>query len=380
VITPDEIKQRAERQYLPTLQDWLRGEAFSTLIFPVGKLSFEYAKLRAEVQLLQASARESIGYGYQVEFQLQQKRSLGMQTLPTRVVIGTLEDLLALVGKTQEFAYFQQDVSLIRLQIPFLEAWLVHNPRKVLAQHGSWPELLAVCHYFLEYPQPQLYMRELPISVHTKFIEQHSGILRELLEALLPAELIHQNATSFQQRFHLREDEPLLRIRFLDDQFQKRYSCPLDDLSLPISQAARLNFADQRCLITENKLTFLTLPALPDTIALLGGGFQVGMLGLVPWLSQTRIHYWGDLDAQGFQILSQLRSLFPHTQSLMMDEATLNSFASFCVTGTPCPVQKLPYLTDEEQSLFAKLAAGTIRLEQERISQVYVLQQIEQCL
>ncbi|QBD83792.1 hypothetical protein EPA93_45535 [Ktedonosporobacter rubrisoli] len=44
--------------------------------------------------------------------------------------------------------------------------------------HGDWSDLIAVCDYFLEHPRPACYIREIPVAVHTKFIEQHSGILR----------------------------------------------------------------------------------------------------------------------------------------------------------------------------------------------------------
>lgn len=209
-------------------------------------------------------------------------------------------------------------------------------------------------------------------------MEEHTGILRELLEQLLPAEAIVPDASTFQQRFGLREEEPLIHARFLDDQLKKRYSIPLSELCTPRSQFARLDLRAQRCIITENKMTFLTLPALPDTFALHGGGFKVSGLAAIPWLKECPLIYWGDLDAQGFQILSQLRAIFPHVVSLMMNEATLQMFSDFCVAGMLCPVRQLPYLTSEEQSLFLHLAGKNIRLEQERISHTYALEQIYQ--
>ena len=88
------------------------------------------------------------------------------------------------------------------------------------------------------------------------------------------------------------------------------------------------------------------------------------------------IFYWGDLDAQGFQILSNLRALFPHVTSLMMDQETFAAFAAFSVPGTPTPVRQLPYLTEAERTLFLHLAEKNLRLEQERISHVYILKKL----
>lgn len=267
---------------------------------------------------------------------------------------------------------------LIREQVPQLETWMEQYPHHIIEQHESWTGLLAVCRHFLEHPRSQLYIRELPVSVHTKFIEQHRGILRELLEQILPVEAIAAEAESFEQRFGLREKEPSVRVRLLDEQLEKRYGLPIDELSIPASQLAALDLLrGQRCVIAENEMTFLTLPSHRNTFALFGGGFMVHNLARVPWLGECPIYYWGDLDAQGFQILSRLRSLYPHVSSLMMDWETFSTFAHYCVKSTPCPIQQLPYLSSEEHGLFVHLAEHNLRLEQERIDHRYALRQLE---
>jgi len=380
MITPEEIKQKAQRGYEAFLQCWIRGEAYTPLTFPVGKLPADFVPLRAAVQQLQGQSKAVLGHGYSIEWRQHQKRSLKTQTLPTRIILETATDFLRLIDKEGEFLHFQQDVALIREQVPQLESWMLGSPKKVIEYHSDWLGLLTVCRYFLEHPRPGLYIRELPLNVHTKYVEEHIGILRELLEQLLPAEVIALEAATFQQRFGLREEEPLIHARFLDDQLEKRYGVPLSELCAPRSQFARLDLRAQRCMITENKMTFLTLPALPDAFALHGGGFKVSGLVAIPWLRECPIFYWGDIDAQGFQILSQLRAIFPQVVSLMMNEVTLQTFSGFCVAGTPCFIRQLPYLTSEEHALFLRLAAGNIRLEQERISHAYALEHIYRAL
>ncbi len=333
-----------------------------------------YAQLREGVQRLIAESKEQRGYGYTIEFEVHRTRKYEPQNLPKRIVIENEHDFLRLLEKEQEFTCFQQDVCLIQKQQPNLHAWIVACPQRVIDYHKDWPDLLEVCAYFVEHPRPHCYIRELPIRVHTKFVEQHAGILRELLEVLLPPEAIQPDAKTFAQRFGLREDEPLVRIRLLDDQLFKQYGLPLTDLSLPYTQLAQLHLQTERCIVTENKMVFLTLPHFSRTFAIFGEGFTVRSLCAIPWFASCPIFYWGDLDAQGFQILSLLRATFPHVLSLMVDEATLQAFSSFCVEGTPCTVQHLPYLTSEEQVLFQRLARENIRLEQERIDHAYALQ------
>lgn len=169
-------------------------------------------------------------------------------------------------------------------------------------------------------------------------------------------------------------------MRFLDERLFRRFGLPFNELCAPCSQLAALDLSGQTCIIAEDKMTFLTLPAIPGTLAILGGGFKVSSLAVISWLRSCPIVCWGDLDARGFQILSQLRSVFPHIISVMMDEPTLNAFAEFCVTGTPCCVRQLPHLTPEGHALFLRLVEDTRCLEQARISQGYALQQLRACL
>lgn len=254
------------------------------------------------------------------------------------------------------------------------------NVQRVIEQHGAWPELLAVCAYFLAHPRPNLYARELPIAVHTKFIEEHTDILRRLLDALLPAEAIDATTTHFAARYGLRSDEALVRFRLLDARLGAQAGLSLSDVSAPVSQAATLALHGVDCIIVENKLVFLTLPALPNALAIFGGGFSVDRLAGLPWLHQCRLWYWGDLDAQGFQILNRLRSAFPQARSLLMDASTLAAFQRFSVPGTPCPPMELPGLTADEQARFIYLAEANLRLEQERIDYGYVCEVLRQTL
>ncbi|HEU0004115.1 MAG TPA: Wadjet anti-phage system protein JetD domain-containing protein [Ktedonobacteraceae bacterium] len=377
MITPADIRQKAARLYIPFLRAWLDDRQFFPQEIPAGKLPSDYVELRKGVRALQAQSKEARGSGYTLEYQVQQKRFSGQQTVPVRASIETQQDFLWLIEKEEEFDLFRQDVTLIRERLPQLVVWIEQSPQKVIEHHGLWPDLLAVCRYFLDHPTSNLYIRELPINVHTKFIEQRRGIVRELLEQLLPQEAVPLAATTFEQRFGLREKDPFVRMRLLDEQLYTRYHLPLTELSVPVSQLEALDLLrGQRCIVTENEMTFLTLPPYKDTFALFGGGFMVRNLEGISWLAQCPILYWGDLDAQGFQILSGLRAFFPHVISVMMDRETLSTFSEFCVVGTPCLIQQLPHLTDEEHTLFLHLAENNLRLEQERISHAYAVRQL----
>lgn len=378
MITAQEIIQKTARHYLPFLRSKLTGEPFFPLEIPFGKpaASVSYPTLKQWVTMLLAQAKATVGYGYTVLLATRATRRYGEQSLPVRIFIETEDDFLRLLGKQGEVDRFNAMSALTREQLPQLMPWLAHYPQRLLENLTIWPDLLQVCTYFLHHPQPGLYVRELPIPVHTKFIEETSASLRQLLDIVLPAAAIHSAETAFERRFGLRYDEPLLRLRLLDPTLQAVYQWPGTDLSLPFSQAAALPLAGTQVFITENKMNFLTLPARPNAVALWGQGFQVNALRSVAWLQECAIWYWGDLDAQGFQILAQVRTLFPQTRSLMMDRATFETFRGFVVPGTPSPYAVPSSLTPDEAELYADLAAQRLRLEQERIHQSYVVQHL----
>lgn len=375
MITPDEISERAKRRYPDFLSAWLRGEPFTAIVFPVGKLPADLETLRREGNALKERSKSTRGFGYEITWMTRQTRALGTQDFPDQITIPTMQDYLKLLGKEREFAKFADDTALIRTALPALEAWLQVNPLRVVEYHGDWADLMAVCRYFLDHPQPGLYIRELPVNIHTKFIEQHGSILKSLLDALLEPHLIGESS-KFEERYGLRTEEPRIWFRFLDHQWETRYGLSIDDVNLPVSQFSRLTLHDQTFIITENKMNFLTVPPLPNSLAVWGGGFNVAVLANIQWLQHCRLIYWGDLDIQGFQILSLLRRDFPAAQSLMMDRQTFEAFKSFAVAGRPTKMTSLPYLNEHESLLAEYLALQNLRLEQEHISQTYALSSI----
>src|SRR5205085_1865511 len=110
----------------------------------------------------------------------------------------------------------------------------------------------------------------------------------------------------FELRFNLKYAEPLIRVRFLDNNISPISG--VSDISLPLSEFSSFECNCSKVFVTENLMNFLTLPKLEKTIAIWsGGGFSVSNLKDVEWLKNKQFYYWGDVDAQGFQILHQFR-------------------------------------------------------------------------
>jgi hypothetical protein len=234
-----------------------------------------------------------------------------------------------------------------------------------------------VLHYFRANPKPGLFARELPLQgLGTKFVEQHKAILLPLLNMVLPPEYIDTTftgLTQFEQRFGLRTDVPRIRFRWLDAELAHRYTGGLQDISATIDELANQPWVVSKVFIVENKTTllradvFLTLPHMKDAMAIFGSGRAAALLACIPWLKASQIFYWGDIDAEGFEILDNLLSVFPEASSFCMDFETLDAYLKEATTGSIAAVKNLPHLNDKERLAYQFVVQHNMRLEQEQV-------------
>lgn len=239
--------------------------------------------------------------------------------------------------------------------------------------HAEWENILKVCRYFKQNPKPNLYIRELPIKVHTKFVERNQSVIRELLNTLI-SQYVCSEEKEFEKRFNLKYAESQIRFKVLDRAIAEKFFSGIDDIAIPISQFEALNLPIKKVLIVENKTTLyttLTLPEMNDTIAIFGSGYSVYNLKNVHWFANLELLYWGDIDVQGFEILSQFRGYFPLTKSVLMDIVTFEKFFENDL-GTQTNICTLHNLTETEQKLYEILKTNNWRLEQEKIPFDYV--------
>lgn len=175
-----------------------------------------------------------------------------------------------------------------------------------------------------------MYLRQVDIpGVHSKLIEAHRGVLVELLDIVLPPEIIDPIASGvsqFAKRYGFREKPVRIRFRVLDPEHALLPGAFVQDITLDAESFALLDPKVSRVFITENEINFLAFPLVKDGLVIFGAGYGFEMLSKAEWLSRCRIHYWGDIDTHGFAILDQLRSQFDHVESFLMDRNTLLAF------------------------------------------------------
>jgi hypothetical protein len=376
MITPKEIKDKTERKYISFLQSLVEQRPFEKLVIRGNKTytKSSLSEFEREIQLIHSYSKEKKGFGYSLDFQKVKTKYLGVQDLPISIYFENEKDFLKFLGKENEVNSFKSNVKIILREFPQLKDWIIKTPKKVIDNANEWQSILQVCKYFKQNPKPNLYIRELPVKVHTKFVERNKSIIRELLDVLI-SDHVKTEEKEFENRFNLKYAEPQIRFKVLDKKISDRFFSGIDDIAIPVSQLEKLNLPIKKVLVVENKTTLyttLTLPKMNETIAIFGSGFSVFNLKNVRWLDNLKLLYWGDIDVQGFEILSQFRTYFPQTKSVLMEKEAFEKFFEND-TGTTTNISTKLNLTDKEQELFEILKTNNWRLEQEKIPLEYVI-------
>jgi hypothetical protein len=378
--TPDDVRAQVQRL-------WDRGRILATRLggeplFPhvlrlarpqVRELSDRFADARAWIRTLEEGSKSAVGAGYEVVYTEVNHRQLGMNRVPQSLVVPSEQDALALIGKRRQAEAFDRLVRATEDTHPELLPWIAKRPLDLLEHADAWERILAVVTWFRTHPRPGIYARQIDVAgVHTKFIENYRRLLAELLDLVLPAQAIDpssEGAQAFERRYGLLGKPTLLRFRVLDERLRIH---GLDDITVPVAQFAQLDLSIRRVFITENEINGLAFPSAEAGIILFGLGYGVDRLGLVPWLRDKDVFYWGDLDTHGFAILDSLRLILPSARSFLMDRETLLRHRALWVEEPDRYDKPLLHLTPDENGVFEDLRLDRlgvrVRLEQERIA------------
>lgn len=382
LITPEVIVRRALNRRDLVLRHWVETGGYEPWGGTIPRLPAQYADVSSWVTALEAYSKEINGHGYELVYkQCHPRRYPRAVNVPIRYRVNTIDDYFVVIGQVDLLAAFLQDISLIRTHVPELDKWISNNIKYVLTYHGKWSDLLKVCRYFMDNPEVDLYVAQLPIDVHTKFVRDHQPVLFSLLDYLVPSAVKDASAKRFEARFGLRYASSLITIRMLGKQLQRSFGLDLEEFAATSDQLSRLDIEPRFTLVVENKQTFLTLPYLRECIAVLGfGDAATTIVDALPWRLSTEFIYWGDIDAQGFEILSHLRCSYPNIRSVMMDRRTVDFHREFILPGVPSELRNLPCLTPDEYRLYEELVNKCQRLEQEHLRPEYCHQVLQKVI
>jgi hypothetical protein len=310
-----------------------------------------------------------------VEMREFRHRIFGANSIPEAVWIDSDRDALTLIGKQRAAARFAGLIDVTQKHEPRLLSWLAKRPLQALELADEWHRLLEIVAWIEKHPASGVYLRQVDIAgVHSKFIEAHRGVLSELLDTVLPSDVIDAAATGvnrFAQRYGFRDKPALVRFRPLSLQGSILPRGFAQDVTIDVESFVLLDPEVSQVFITENEINFLAFPHVKESLVVFGSGYGFEMLSRATWLKRCRIYYWGDIDTHGFAILDQLRNHFEHVESFLMDRATLLAFESQWGTEEKQTLRDLPRLGHEEKRLYDDLRDNRInkhlRLEQEKI-------------
>ena len=375
---PADVAHLLRRRYEAKHRDWLAADSNSLawpLTIALGTPTETIALRSPEAVRAWAGAwRDWRGEGG-LHWSSPRWRVLGTQRLPEKLVLGSAREVAAWVGELERWDRAIARQTALTRRWPQL-AGRLGSLFAILADYADadFQRLADVLDWVDRNPASGLYLRQLPIAgLDTKWVESRRQALATLLTCLRD---IGSNGADFYTLCGLRRLPVQVRVRILDPDL-RALTRGMADFIAPVDQIAALDLPASRVLVVENLQSGLALPDMPGTVAVIGLGYSVDLLGQIPWLKQLEAIYWGDLDTHGFAILNRARMYLPRLTSLMMDEATMTSFSALWSKETSQhPGTGLDLLTDAEQAVFLALRNNrwgqNLRLEQERIAWPYV--------
>jgi len=377
--TSGDIRSQLERKWKSgqILADSIHGESMFPMRIPLKhptarEIGNRFDEVRQWIKNLSGDCKRETGSGFSLEWRESSHRQLGKNRLPVAAIIESEQDALTIIGKQKQARQFKTLADSTISAFPQLEDWLQKRSLQVLKYAHDWPRLLNVMKWILQHPRPNIYLRQIDLpGIHTKFIERHKSLLIELLDIILPADVIDLETTGvrgFERRYGFRNKPAQVRFRLLDPDSTIQ---GLTDLAVPALELARLRLPVTTVFITENDINGLAFPCVAKSMVIFGLGYGLQALNEISWLNDKAIYYWGDIDTHGFVMLDQIRQYFPHTESLLMNQETLLAHRQLWGEENKPTTRDLYNLQPHEMDLYQKIINNkfgkNLRLEQERI-------------
>jgi hypothetical protein len=368
--TPADVVKRAAAT-------WARGQALAAIaartdLTPLrvsihgpaaGERGAHYDELRRWLETWQ-----KVPTYIRVEWREVNDRIVGRLRVPVTAHLDTVDELARAAGRTAELAWFREAMTLTP---PAFHAFMAARPHRVIAAAADWPSIVAAADWLAANPDSGIHPRQIPADgVHSKIVERYR---RDIADMLPDPAVTSSGRDWFESRFGLATKPLRVRIRVLDRSIPGAPS--FEDMEVPVAEAAALTIEPAKLVVVENEVPFLSLPTIPQTVAVLGNGnAAAALIGALPWARAAELSYWGDIDTWGLVILDRLRAaLGKHgkVSSLLMDRATLLKYRDAWVVEETQSVSDVHWLTEPERALYGELVENRhghqIRLEQERI-------------
>lgn len=376
-MTIGDLQNKAARKLNDVLRALILKEAIFPLPIPVKKpkTTAPLSEWRETNQLIRSQSKEVLGYGFTVEWARVNSKRHGLNDFPVKLTFECADDYLKYVDAEAEAKIVLANAVTIAALGSAGRSWCASHLALVRKPHTAIKNAIKIFACLNANPAPRVYARQLPVQVPTKFFEQERGLLDALFAEFAPQCLVKE-VGSLEERLGLMTKESLIEFRTLDSSAQSLPFGHAMATARELAGKAAYFDAFETIIVVENNVSFLILPEIPKTLAIMGNGYAVRRLVDVPWLKDKRVLYWGDIDLSGFSILAQFRACHPHAESLMMDLGTWQAFnfqSQKHEAAQSISDDELMLLTSKERAMVEMLRSNSgFRLEQEHIDFEYI--------
>jgi len=361
-----------QKQYPIYLRHLVSGEQFQVITLRGGKNKPDNAvDLHKAISHFQQLERKNECPGWEIQWEEWSSRKLGNQLWPKTIKVVTEEDLLHLLKKEREVQVFKEQLLLLMRWHPQLQRWLENQPTVILEYYKKWPGIMSVIDYILENDVSGLYLRTLPVPVHTKFIEGNKGVLYSILKALDP-DRFSTEGVNLEGVLKLALKPFLFKLRWLDKTKAEELTSGMEVFAVSPNYLQQQQWKLQKVVMVENETNLYLLPLIKDTLAIFTSGKALHLLKEIDFLRRTDIFYWGDLDEDGFEMLHSIRCYYPNVVSLFMDTHTLAKHEKELDVKPQRYKTRALDLLPSEKAAYEILLQGNQWLEQEKLEQSYL--------
>lgn len=366
--------QQLEKKYVDFLKNRICENQFEQIILRGGKNKPDNSiDLHNAIKMFLKFEKSENKKGWDIEWEEWISKKIGKQRWPAKVIVNSAEDFLFLIQKEKEILVFNQILTDLKKWRPGITGWLVKYPEVLLRHIDNWVGLCAVVDYLLSNDVTTYYIRNLPVPVHTKFIEENEGIILSLLQHF-NSENGDIDYTSLVHAVGLKRKPVLFAIRWLDEELAYQNTQGMEVLGITPENLRNRNWEITELWMVENETALFMLPKRKHSLAICSRGKALELLRDITWLNNVKLYYWGDMDEDGYAMLRQCRKLYPHTVSVLMDINALQFHgAEIRKQPTKYRYPNLSELTLSEANALEKLFEINGRLEQESLSHEYII-------
>lgn len=358
-MTPEQLRAAVVARYERHWAATLTGGGELAFWLPLTELQRGWRERPAEL-VEQAKAVTAWAQRHKLEIEQTSRKVSGRLTLsvPRRIWVPSLQVAAAIAGKGAHLAAARARHE--RLTAVGAEVSANSLKRAVALRGHDFDHLCRAVTWGATRTVVGMTPRQVTIEdVHGKWLEKHASLLAALLG----------------RQLDLEQKRSWVRFAYLDTTHRstgRRYdSHVIGDLEV-------IQYQPELVVAVENLDTMIGFPELPRAVCVFAGGDAAGQIARIEWVrAARRIIYWGDIDADGYAILNDLRASGLAADSILMGRQHLDRYRAAGTAEHPdgSPIARstraLPQLTADEQAAYCCLNAadwdGPRRIEQERI-------------